>query len=229
MLKYIFVTGTDTAVGKTVVSQALLQHLAALNHSAVGYKPVATGDKLTAEGWRNQDALLLQALSDPIRPYREISPVTLPGDMRGIYNGEPMDFALMSNGLHQLSRQAQTVIIDGHGGWQSILPDYRSYSEWVVHEKLPVVMVIGIQTGCINHAILTAQAIASDGLRLVGWVANRINPGLAHYAEVLEVLRKKIAAPQIGELPYLPRAQQRNLAGYVDLSAVMELKARLTA
>jgi len=78
-------------------------------------------------------------------------------------------------------------------------------------------MVVGIQEGCINHALLTAQAIASDGLPLIGWVANRINPGLAHYAEIINVLSKKLPAPLVGELPYLPRAEQRDLAQYINL------------
>ncbi|MNP59838.1 ATP-dependent dethiobiotin synthetase BioD 1 [compost metagenome] len=79
-------------------------------------------------------------------------------------------------------------------------------------------MVVGIQEGCINHALLTAQAIANDGLPLIGWVANRINPGLAHYAEIIDVLSKKLQGPLVGELPYLPRAEQRDLARYIDLT-----------
>ncbi|HGE8062042.1 TPA: ATP-dependent dethiobiotin synthetase BioD, partial [Salmonella enterica] len=87
-----------------------------------------------------------------------------------------------------------------------------------VQEQLPVLMVVGIQEGCINHALLTAQAVANDGLPLIGWVANRINPGLAHYAEIIDVLGKKLPAPLIGELPYLPRAEQRELGQYIRLS-----------
>ena len=88
-----------------------------------------------------------------------------------------------------------------------------------------MLMVVGIQEGCINHALLTAQAIANDGLPLIGWVANRINPGLAHYAEIIEVLSKKLPAPLIGELPYLPRAEQRELSQYIDLSILGEVMA----
>lgn len=81
-----------------------------------------------------------------------------------------------------------------------------------------MVLVIGIKLGCISHAMLTAGAILNDGLPLLGWVANRINPGLAHYAEVLSVLNRIMPAPQLGELPYLPRAEQRDLAKFIDLS-----------
>jgi len=78
--------------------------------------------------------------------------------------------------------------------------------------------VVGIKEGCISHALLTAEAIAADGLTLAGWVANRINPGLAHYAEIIDVLRDKLNAPLLGELPYLPRAEQRDLSGYLDVT-----------
>ncbi|WP_047205090.1 ATP-dependent dethiobiotin synthetase BioD, partial [Shigella flexneri] len=101
----------------------------------------------------------------------------------------------------------------------------RPLSEWVVQEQLPVLMVVGIQEGCINHALLTAQAIANDGLPLIGWVANRINPGLAHYAEIIDVLGKKLPAPLIGELPYLPRAEQRELGQYIRLAMLRSVLA----
>ncbi len=95
----------------------------------------------------------------------------------------------------------------------------------MVQEQLPVLMVVGIQEGCINHALLTAQAIANDGLPLIGWVANRINPGLAHYAEIIDVLSKKLPAPLIGELPYLPRPEQRELSQYINLSLLSDVLA----
>jgi dethiobiotin synthetase len=98
--------------------------------------------------------------------------------------------------------------------------DLRPLSEWAVQEQLPVVLVVGIKLGCISHALLTAQAVVNDGLPLLGWVANRINPGLAHYAQIIDVLRDKIPAPLLGELPYLPRAETRELAHYLDLSAL---------
>ncbi len=174
MLKRFFITGTDTAVGKTVVSRALLQALAASGRSVAGYKPVA--------------------------------------------HSCPINYGLLSKGLAHLTERVDHVVVEGTGGWRGLMNDLRPLSDWVVQEQLPVIMVVGIQEGCINHALLTAQAIASDGLPLIGWVANRINPGLAHYAEIINVLGKKIPAPMIGELPYLPRAEQRELAHYIDVT-----------
>ncbi|WP_318377233.1 dethiobiotin synthase [Enterobacter sp.] len=217
MLKRFFITGTDTSVGKTVVSRALLQALAASGRSVAGYKPVAKGSKETPEGMRNKDALVLQSVSSIDLPYDAFNPIALSEEESSVAHSCPISYSLLSSGLAALGEQVDHVVVEGTGGWRSLMNDLRPLSEWVVQEQLPVVMVVGIQEGCINHALLTAQAIASDGLPLIGWVANRINPGLAHYAEIINVLSRKIPAPLIGELPYLPRAEQRELAQYIDL------------
>lgn len=224
MLKRIFVAGTDTAVGKTIVSRALLQNLAKQNQSAVGYKPIARGSEETTEGLRNKDALVLSASSTLQLPYNEINPITLREEEISAYSGDDINYGLMTQGLRHLTELADTVVVEGSGGWRTIMSDYRPYSDWVVQEQLPVILVVGIKLGCINHAILAAEAIINDGLLLLGWVANRINPGLAHYAEIMDVLRNKIPAPQLGELPYLPRPEQRDLSGYIDLSSVLSMK-----
>lgn len=218
MRRRFFVTGTDTAVGKTVVSRALLQALAASGKKVAGYKPVAKGSKETPEGLRNKDAMVLQSVSTLSLSYEAINPVALSEEESSVAHSSPINYEGLSQGLASLCGQADYVVVEGTGGWRSLMNDLRPLSEWVVQERLPVLMVVGIQEGCINHALLTAQAIATDGLPLVGWVANRINPGLAHYAEIIEVLSKKLPGPLVGELPYLPRAEQRELAQYIDLS-----------
>lgn len=225
MFKRFFITGTDTAVGKTVVSRALLQALAASGKSVAGYKPVAKGSKVTPDGLRNKDALVLQSVSSLVLPYEAVNPIALSEDESSVAHSCPINYGLLSDGLQRLSGQVEHVVVEGTGGWRSLMNDLRPLSEWVVQEQLPVLMVVGIQEGCINHALLTAQAIANDGLPLIGWVANRINPGLAHYAEIIEVLSKKLPAPLIGELPYLPRAEQRELSQYIDLSILGEVMA----
>lgn len=202
MLKRFFITGTDTSVGKTVVSRALLQALASGGKSVAGYKPVAKGSKETAEGMRNKDALVLQSVSSLELPYEAINPIALSEEESSVAHSCPINYTLLSNGLASLSDKVDHVVVEGTGGWRSLMNDLRPLSEWVVQEQLPVLMVVGIQEGCINHALLTAQAVANDGLPLIGWVANRINPGLAHYAEIIDVLGKKLPAPLIGELPY---------------------------
>ncbi len=220
MLKRFFVTGTDTEVGKTVVSRALLQAMANEGETAIGYKPIAVSSQKTDEGLRNKDALILQSSSNLALPYEEINPIPLEEEIINAYTGEQLNYALLSSGLHNLEQKATRVIVEGTGGFRVLMSDLRPFSEWVVQEQLPVILVVGIKLGCINHAILTAQAILNDGLTFAGWVANRINPGLAHYAETLDALRQKLPAPQLGELPYLLRPEQRDLSGYINLSAL---------
>lgn len=217
-MKTLFITGTDTAVGKTVVSRALLQCFAQAGQCAVGYKPIAKSAKQTPEGLRNKDALLLQQASGLALPYAAINPITLEEDEISTSPTHQIDYPLLSKGLAALQERAPHVVVEGTGGWRCLMNDLQPLSSWVKQEKLPVILVVGIKEGCISHALLTADAVAQDGLPLVGWVANRINPGLAHYAEIIDVLSEKLGAPLLGELPYLPRAEQRDLSGYLDLS-----------
>jgi dethiobiotin synthase (EC 6.3.3.3) len=217
-VKTIFVTGTDTAVGKTVVSRALLQCFAKANLCAAGYKPVAKSAQHTPEGLRNKDAVLLQQASGLTLSYSDVNPVTLEEDEISTSPAQRIDYPLLNRGLAGLQDRAARVVVEGTGGWRSLMNDLRPLSQWVQQAQLPVVLVVGIKEGCISHALLTAEAIAADGLTLAGWVANRINPGLAHYAEIIDVLRDKLNAPLLGELPYLPRAEQRDLSGYLDIT-----------
>ncbi|EFE94593.1 dethiobiotin synthase [Serratia odorifera] len=222
MLKRLFVTGTDTDVGKTVISRALLQAFAAQGRTAVGYKPIAAGCYETSEGMRNKDALVLQASSSVPLSYQEINPITCPDEVFHVHASDDINYGVMSSGLHHLADKAETVVVEGSGGWRVLMSDLRPYAEWVVQEQLPVVLVVGIKLGCVSHALLTAQSIINDGLPLLGWVANRINPGLAHYAETIDALQQRIPAPMLGEIPYLPRPEQRDLAHYLDISTLLD-------
>lgn len=195
MLKRFFITGTDTSVGKTVVSRALLQALASQGKTVAGYKPVAKGSKETPEGLRNKDALVLQSVSTIELPYEAVNPIALSEEESSVAHSCPINYTLISNGLANLTDKVDHVVVEGSGGWRSLMNDLRPLSEWVVQEQLPVLMVVGIQEGCINHALLTAQAIANDGL------------------------------PLIGELPYLPRAEQRELGQYIRLAMLRSVLA----
>lgn len=213
----IFITSTDTSVGKTLAARALIQSLISIGKTVIGFKPVARGEQHTPEGWQNQDALQLQAISSIPVDYHLINPIVTDNDGY-IPQDYPVSYSLLSDNLKALSDMADYIVVEGTGGWRSLLHDLRPLSQWVVQEKLPVILVVGIQPGCVNHALLTAQAVITDGLPLAGWLANRINPGVAHYAELISVLTQKIPAPRIGELPYLPRQLQRNLEQYINFA-----------
>ncbi len=215
-----FVTGTCTEVGKTVVSRALLQAFIKQGKRVAGYKPIAIASHETEEGMRNQDALVLQASSSVAVTYKDVNPVIIEHHAALTYGESPLDYENLTLGLHRLQAQSDCVIVEGIGGWRFLLNGMRPLSEWVIEEKMPVILVVGIQLGCINHAILTAEAIERDGLKIAGWVANRINPGLAYYAETIAALKQNISAPCIGELPYLARPEERDLSGFIDLSLI---------
>ncbi|WP_196210453.1 dethiobiotin synthase [Citrobacter sp. Res13-Sevr-PEB04-36] len=225
MTKAYFVTGTDTEVGKTIASCALLQAAGQLGYRTVGYKPVASGSEMTADGLRNSDALALQRNSTLAVDYAAINPYTFaePTSPHIISadEGRPILAPVMSAGLRALEKQADWVLVEGAGGWLTPLSPTLSFADWVQTEQLPVILVVGVKLGCINHALLTAQAIRQAGLALVGWVANDVTPPGKRHAEYMATLTRALSAPLLGEIPWLSDAPELAATGhYVDLSAL---------
>jgi dethiobiotin synthetase len=222
-MKKLFVTGTDTAVGKTIASLALLQSFAQQGLSTVGYKPVACGGQNTAEGLINKDAQILQSASTVALPYLAINPQLSAQEEIAMLPADVMLHPQLTQGLIHLSQQADRVVVEGYGGWRSVITGSPPLSSWVAEQQLAVILVVGIKAGCVSHALLSVESILHDGLKLAGWVANRINPGLAHYADIISLLRQNIAAPLLGEIPYLPRAEQRDLTGWIDITSPVQI------
>ncbi|OON38873.1 dethiobiotin synthase [Izhakiella australiensis] len=220
--KRFFVTGTDTETGKTVASCALLQAATLAGYSPAGYKPVASGCEMTAQGLRNEDALALQRNSAVAVPYEQVNPLAFAeATAPHIVSEElrqPITFAALSAGLQQLERQSDWVLTEGAGGWYTPLSASHTFADWVAAEQLPVILVVGIRLGCINHAMLTAGAIRARGLRLAGWIANDVVvPGRRH-GEYLQALQSWLPAPLLGELPHLSNPyHQRDLGGFLTL------------
>lgn len=225
MSRAFFVAGTDTDVGKTVASKAILHALAAREVKTIGYKPVAAGSEKTAEGWRNSDALHLQAAATVDVAYEDVNPyaLELPASPHIAAKHEQLtiDYALLSDKLAQHKQNADVVLVEGAGGWRVPISDEESLSTWVQQEQLPVILVVGIKLGCLSHALLTAEVIKSDGLNLIGWVANRVNPGTEHYADIIEMLETRLAVPKLGEIPYIPKAKRKDLGKYIDVTALL--------
>ncbi|QLU66003.1 ATP-dependent dethiobiotin synthetase BioD [Citrobacter freundii] len=225
MTKTYFVTGTDTEVGKTIASCALLQAAGQLGYRTVGYKPVASGSEMTADGLRNSDALALQRNSTLAVDYAAINPYTFaePTSPHIISadEGRPIQAPVMSAGLRALEKQADWVLVEGAGGWLTPLSPTLSFADWVQAEQLPVILVVGVKLGCINHALLTAQAIRQAGLTLVGWVANDVTPPGKRHAEYMATLRRTLATPLLGEIPWLSETPEQAETGrYIDLSTL---------
>ncbi|MBI4754928.1 MAG: dethiobiotin synthase [Betaproteobacteria bacterium] len=205
-----FVTGTDTGVGKTMVSVLLLRALRARGRRALAMKPVAAGCECTHGRWRNEDVeALREAGSFPVEravmnPYAFEPPVS--PHLAAARAGVVVDFGRVRASLAQLCAQADVVVVEGAGGWLAPLGETTTMADLAVALGLPVVLVVGLRLGCLSHALLSAAAVSSSGLPLAGWVANVIDPGMALQDENIQTLRARIAAPLLGVVPYRPRA-----------------------
>ncbi|AEW44681.1 dethiobiotin synthetase [Serratia symbiotica str. 'Cinara cedri'] len=222
MIKRCFVTGTDTAVGKTVASCALLQAAHRAGYCSVGYKPVASGGIITADGYRNSDALMLQSNSSVIISYDEVNPYIFsePTSPHIISATEdrPIELERLSTALHNLEQRANWLLVEGIGGWLTPLSLQHTFAYWVQKEQLPVILVVGMKLGCINHALLTAQAILQLGLPLVGWIANNVIVPDKWHKEYLATLCYMLPAPLLGNIPYLFNIKYQLLGQYLDIS-----------
>lgn len=225
MTERFFVTGTDTEVGKTVASCALLQAANRAGYRTAGYKPVASGSEMTEKGLRNSDALALQQNSGVTLTYAEVNPYTFaePTSPHIVSQdeGRPIDGHVLSSGLQMLVHKADWVLVEGAGGWFTPLSPTYTFADWVQAEQLPVILVVGVKLGCINHAMLTAQAVKQAGLNLVGWIANDVIPPGKRHAEYLGTLTRMLPAPLLGEIPYLEHGPDTAEPGqYLDLTAL---------
>ena len=222
MIKRYYVTGTDTEVGKTVASTALLQAANLLGRRTAGYKPVASGSEMTTDGLRNSDALALQRNSAVPLSYAAVNPYTFaePTSPHIVSADEqrPIEAHVLSAGLRVLEAQADWVLVEGAGGWYTPLSPTLTLADWVTMEQLPVILVVGVKLGCINHAVLTAQAVQQAGLKLAGWIANDVTPPGRRHAEYLSTLQRMIPAPMMGEIPWLgDDIGNQPLGQYLDL------------
>ena len=217
----LYVTGTDTGVGKTVASAALLRRLQAAGLRAVGMKPVASGCERTADGWRNDDALRLQAASDPRPAYDDINPYALEAatapQLAARAMGVRVELAPLLDAHARLSAQCEVVVVEGVGGWAAPLDDGLDQYELPRALTLPVVLVVGLRLGCLSHARLTARAVAADGIELIGWIGSSVDPDFAERDEYVELLRAALPAPCLGVLPHAASPDPQAMAQWLSL------------
>lgn len=216
MSRGVYVTGTDTGVGKTLASCALLHALRGRGLRAVGMKPLASGCERTAEGWRNQDALALQAASDPRPAYDDINPFALPSplapELAARDAGVEVTLGPILDAYARLAQSADVVVVEGVGGWLAPLSSELDQIDLVRALSLPVLMVVGLRLGCINHARLTAQAIRADGVALAGWIASAVDARMQRSDDTLAMLERRLHAPCLGVLAYAPAPDPARLA-----------------
>ncbi len=223
MSAVFFVTGTDTDVGKTTIAAGLLRaaRLAGLSTAAV--KPVASGCEDGVDGLRNSDALALLAECSLPLSYAEVNPFAfapaIAPHLAAREAGVELKVAALADAVQTvLAQQADFTLVEGAGGWRVPLGEQATLADLPVALDLPVILVVGVRLGCINHALLTAEAIARDGLRLAGWVANVLDPQTSRLDDNLRTLTERLAAPCLGRVPRLEQAGAAAVARHLDIS-----------
>ncbi len=216
-----FLTGTDTEIGKTFVTCALLHRARLDGMTAAGLKPIAAG---TDAAGLNDDVEAIRAAGNVELP-REIvnsycfAPAIAP-HIAAAEAGITIEFAPIVAACQQARQLADFSIVEGVGGFCVPLGDKRNTADLAIALGQPVILVVGMRLGCINHALLTAEAIAARGLALAGWVANRIDPAMARYEENLDTLEKLLPAPLLGAVPYGPAGGAPGAACYLKLPSL---------
>lgn len=222
MHRAFFIAGTDTDVGKTTIAAGLLHvaRLAGLSTAAV--KPVASGCELTDQGLRNSDALALLAECSLALDYAVVNPFAFEPAIAPHIAAREAGLELSVARLVQavqpvLARQADFTLVEGAGGWRVPLNGNEHLSALPAALGLPVILVVGVRLGCINHALLSAEAIARDGLVLAGWVANIVDPATSRLEENLATLAELLPAPCLGRVPRLAEPTAPQVAQYLAL------------
>ena len=216
-----FITGTDTEIGKTYATCALLHVARAQGLTALGMKPVAAGTEMVGGERLNEDVAALRAASsfDPglalLNPWCLASPIA--PHIAAAEEGVRIAPAPIVDALGALRQRADVVLVEGVGGFRVPLADDYDSADLAAELALPVILVVGLRLGCINHALLTAEAVRARGLHLAGWVGNLIDPSFQAQADNINTLRQRISAPCLGILPFDPNAQPANLASAVTL------------
>ena len=217
----LYVTGTDTGIGKTLASCALLHALRGHGLRAVGMKPVASGCERVDGEWRNADALALQAAGGAGIAYADINPFALEHplapELAAREAGVEVALEPILAAHARLAQQADALIVEGVGGWAAPLSATLMQADLVRALQLPVLLVIGLRLGCLNHALLSARAIAADGLHLAGWIASHVDPAMERVEDNLGMLRERLPAPCWGVLPHAPGADPAMLAAHLHV------------
>lgn len=221
MARGYFITGTDTGIGKSWCSAGIMRKLRQQGHSVVGMKPVASGCVETPEGLRNEDAMLLQQQAslavdyDWVNPY-SFRPAIAP-HVAAEQAGVRIKIGKILEHYLQLKEKADCIVVEGVGGWLVPLNDAESVADLALALKLPVILVVGLRLGCINHALLSAESIRASGCELAGWIANTIDPQMTEPQPTIEAISRRIDVPLLGTVPYLAQLEADKVAEHLNL------------
>jgi len=230
MISNFFIAGTDTNVGKTLIAGALLNYLNNLGKKTLAFKPVSTGCQEISDELRNQDAVGLAAIASLKIPYPEINPVAFKEPIAPHIAAEKLGTKITLTHLIEDYNKSKNyssdhVIVEGAGGWRVPINNKQYMSDFVKVANIPVILVVGMRLGCINHGLLTYEAIQKDGIKLAGWVANIIDPKMLVVEENIVCLKNRINAPLLGTVPYNKNINFKKASEYLDFSIVIPAEA----
>lgn len=227
MTNAVFITGTDTDIGKTFVSCLLLQEFNALGLKTFAIKPIASGSQRDNDGkLRNQDALRLQRYSSIKKPYHVVNPIVFekPVSPHIAAHEEGIQFSksfIINKLISSIQSDADINVIEGVGGWAVPLNDNELLSDVFIELKIPVILVVGIKLGCLNHALLTYQNILTKNVPLIGWIANCLDVEMLSEKENILTLQNWIKSPCLGVIPHNCQS-----LGYIDVQRIQLLTTR---
>lgn len=215
----LFITGTDTGVGKTLVTTTLLESLRHLGVTALGMKPVAAGCDRVDGVWVNEDVARIRAASAVALPERLVNPYlfreAIAPHIAAEHKGVKIEIRHIVESYEALAAQAKWVLVEGVGGFMVPINARQDMAALAVALNLPVILVVGMRLGCLSHALLTQEAVVLRGLPLAGWVANQLEPRMAAYNENLATLQQRLQVPLIAEIPFLSVPDPLHAMGFV--------------
>lgn len=217
-----FITGTDTDAGKTIVTAGLLAAANKAGKRTIGLKPVAAGCEDTPEGLRNSDAVLLQETASVKLSYDQVNPIAfepaIAPHIAAMREGRMMSgerIAAYCRGA--MMQPADLVLVEGAGGWRVPLSYRETMAQIPKSLQVPVILVVGMKLGCINHALMSAESISRDGIPLAGWIANRVDADMDCYEENRDTIANMLRAPMLAEIPHVTEPTPDNIAEFIDI------------
>jgi dethiobiotin synthetase len=220
----LFVTGTDTGVGKTRFAAALCRAVAGRGIRVAAMKPIASGSAPTPEGLCNEDALALHGAMNVRATYSEVNPYAfapaIAPHIAAREAGVEIDHVALDRAYERLALRADLVVVEGAGGWLAPIDATHSFADLAARWQLGVIVVVGMRLGCLNHALLTVESIERRGLRLCGWVANAVDPRFERREQNVSSLHARIQAPCLGNLGFAPRADAGEVAEQLSIDAL---------
>ena len=225
MSRGIFITGTDTGVGKTLVSCALIHSFVSRGLKVVGMKPVASGSEQTPEGLRNADALAMQSTANVTAEYGLINPYcfapAIAPHLAARQAGQEIGLSRLRSAYQQLEKLADVVVVEGAGGWRVPSEPVGYLSDFPEALRLDVILVVGLRLGCLNHALLSAQAIQSGPCRLAGWVGNHVEAIFPEADANIATLQQRLEVPCLGIIPNIKPGRTDRLGQYLNIDLLL--------